>query len=107
MSLCPQYQLKTLQGGVTMWPFTRKKKRDPVRRSLACPGASSNFGSDYGLNPLALDSLLDTRAGADSLERAGVLPDHGGAFGGAGSAGDFGSAASDSYSSHSDAGSSS
>ena len=89
-----------------MWPLTRKKKRDPLRRSLASINASSNLDSDYGLNPLKLDAMLDTKASADSIGSASLPPDHGGEFGGAGSAGDFGSGASDGYSSDSGAGSS-
>jgi hypothetical protein len=89
-----------------MWPFTRRKKRDPVRRSLASLSTSGNLDSDYGLNPLKLDAMLDTKANADSIGSARLLPDHGGEFGGAGSAGDFAGGASDAYSSDSGAGSS-
>jgi hypothetical protein len=86
------------QGDLTMWPFARKKKREPVRRSLAGLSTWSNVDSDYGVNPLKLDSTLDTGARADWLEKASAQPDHGGGFGGAGSTGDFGSGTSDGYS---------
>jgi hypothetical protein len=89
-----------------MWPFTRKKKREPVRRSLASASTSSDVGSDYGLNSLQLSSALDTASSTDSLENASAPPAHGGAFGGAGSTGDFGTGPSDSYFSDSGGGSS-
>jgi hypothetical protein len=89
-----------------MWPFTRKKKRDPAHRSLASLNTSNNLDSHYGFNPLKLDSTLDTRTGADSQGTARMLRDHHGEFGGAGSTGDFGSGSSNSYSSDSGTGSS-